>query len=257
MPGFTLKVAGAALALVTLLGCEDSSSQCSCDSGSSGARDQAAATPDGTGPGASAAAVLKQVLMGRRSANALASAGRSFSTRALTREDVAALMWAGQGINAPGRPTGRPDAKGLRTAPSAGALYPIELYVAADNVSGMSPGLYWYKPEQDKLEATAKTGKLTAVIADAALDQQVLKQAAAIIVVTAMGSRTAAKYGSHAQAYVYIEIGHVAQNILLMATARGLAHRPVGAFSMTKLSTALGLPSQHAPAFLLPVGNKP
>jgi len=196
-------------------------------------------------------------MKGRRSTNGHASLGASFSSKPLTKADVMALAWAAQGVTAPGKNTGRATAKGLRTTPSAGALYPIEIYIAADKVTGLSPGLYWYRPEQDKLQATAKTGALAATIAGVALNQQCLKQAAAIVIIAAVGSRTAAKYGSKASDFVWMEVGHSSQNILLMATARGLAHRPVGSLNLTQTATALGLPSGTVPTFLIPVGHKP
>lgn len=249
--------------IASLTSCEDSDNnqKCLCDTGSGSTLDTAAKQdtktpkPDGSTVNKLYSA-LRQLLQDRHSANAYTSKP-SFSTKPLTKDDIATMLWAGQGVNRPGLPTGRATAKGLRTAPSAGALYPIELYVAVDNVTGVNSGLYWYRPEKDTFEATAKTGKLASIIAGAALNQQVIKQAAAIFIITAVGQRTAQKYGSRGEAYIWVEMGHVGQNILLMAQARDIESRPVAAFDMKKMSTALGLPADHAPGYLIPVGKKP
>ena len=243
-------------ALAAATGCEEAK-ECDCgklDTGSSPLDNSV--KKDSMGATATPAAALKKILDNRRSAAAVPGK-RSFSTKALSREDVTAMLWAAQGVNRPGLPTGRPDAKGLRTSPSAGALYPIELYVAADNVTGMNAGLYWYRPEKDTAQATGKKGKLAQTIAAAALDQQVLKQATATFIITAVGQRTAKKYGTHAEAYIYMEMGHVAQNILLMAAARGIHARPVAAMDKKQMTSSLNLPSDHVPAYIIPVGQKP
>ena len=178
-------------ALLLAFGCEESK-ECDCANPDTGSKPKDTAVKKDTASGTTTpAAALKKILDKRRSAAAIPGK-RSFSTKALSKEDVTAMLWAAQGVNKPGAPTGRPTAKGLRTAPSAGALYPLELYVSVDNVSGMDAGLYWYRPETDKAQATSKKGKLSAAIASAGLGQQVLKQATAIFVITAVGKRTAA-----------------------------------------------------------------
>ncbi|MFH1131583.1 MAG: SagB/ThcOx family dehydrogenase [Pseudomonadota bacterium] len=238
-------------------GCQGENGDCKCDTGTIGGKDTGMDTGNKSDGGAKTAAqVLTDLLQNRRSANAYPGSP-SFSDKPLTKEDLTSLAWAAQGINDPDKPTGRPDAKGLRTAPSAGALYPIELYVSVDKVDGLAPGLYWYRPEENKLEPTAKTGALSAVIAQAALGQQVLEQAAAIFVVTAVGARTAQKYGNRAETYIHMEAGHLAQNIHLMSTARNLDSRPVAGFTYANMTAALNLPADHVPCYLIPVGNKP
>ena len=178
-----------------------------------------------------AEAQLRLVLSARRSTDYAAPYGPD----PITVEDVEAIAWAAQGITLPDAPTNWPDVRGLRTAPSAGATYPLDLYVVAEKVTGLDPGAYHYVPADDALESTGVTGPLAAAVAQIRMDEypasepKVFSEAAAIFVITDTFQRTSDKYGTWADHYVAIEAGHVAQNILLMATARGLAHRPWGA----------------------------
>jgi SagB-type dehydrogenase family enzyme len=195
-------------------------------------------------------AALLRIIEARRSF-------RDFADGSVTREDVEALFRAAQGVTLPGAPTGREGVLGLRTAPSAGATYPLELYVAADRVVGLDPGLHRYDPETDRVEPTGLGGPLAAAIADAALGQTALVSSSAIFVFASVPERTLERYGTRGLLYIQIEVGHAAQNLLLMATARGVENVPIGAFDPADLRTALRLPEDQDPIYLIPVGHAP
>jgi SagB-type dehydrogenase family enzyme len=203
--------------------------------------------PDLTG-----GAPLTRSLAGRRSV-------RSFSEASISLQDVAQLLWAAQGVTqeGPTPPGWRSEwgawRGGLRTAPSAGALYPLEIYLVADRVEGLEPGLYRYVPVKHALTPVGDCG--TRQLAGAALDQRAVSDAAAVVVVTGVYERTAAKYGERASRYVQIEVGAAGENLLLQATAVGLGAVFVGAFRDDAVSRVLGLPEDRAPLGLLPVGR--
>lgn len=176
---------------------------------------------------------------------ALRRSVRAFAPEALPLAAVAQLLWAAQGVTDPG---------GLRTAPSAGALYPLEVYLVAGAVSGIRPGIYHYDPRRHRLllesEGDARTG-----VAGAALAQDWVAEAPAIVVLAAVSERTARKYGERAPRYVHMEAGHAAQNVYLQATALGLGTTLVGAFRDGDLVRVLRLPGNVKPLGLLPIGK--
>jgi SagB-type dehydrogenase family enzyme len=175
---------------------------------------------------------VEEALAGRRSI-------REFTEAPLTSEELGQLLWAAQGVtHEPGR----------RTAPSAGALYPIELYAVTPD------GLYQYLPEGHRMVLRSR-GDLRSALAIAALEQDCVARAAAVFVVTGVVSRTAAKYGGRAERYVLMEAGHVGQSIALQAVALRLGAVTVGAFDDGKVQRALALPTDHAPMYLIPVGH--
>ncbi len=165
---------------------------------------------------------------------------REFASRPLTEQELSQLLWAAQGIT---------DSTGLRTAPSAGALYPLELYVATPS------GFYQYEPRAHRVHR--RSGQdLPASICHAALDQEAIAQAPAVFVIAAVFARTERKYGaSRAPRYVHMEAGHAAQNLLLQAGGLGLCGVPVGAFYDSQIRKALALPSDHEPLYLIPIGH--
>jgi SagB-type dehydrogenase family enzyme len=171
---------------------------------------------------------------------------REFGRRTLALEDVSQLLWAAQGITARG---------GFRTAPSAGALYPLELYLVAGDVEGLSAGVYWYRPKTHELIHLA-SGDLRKRLASAALGQSPVRRAPAVLVIASVYERTTGKYGQRGHRYAHIEVGHVAQNVYLQAAARGLGTVLVGAFDDTEVQDVLGLPPDHKPLGLMPVGRK-
>lgn len=169
---------------------------------------------------------------------------RTFASRSISLTEVAQLLWAAQGITSH---------DGFRTAPSAGALYPLELHLVAGQVDGLPPGSYRYDPVRGALKAEIRTD-LRHAIAAAALDQDWIAHAPAIVVVSAVDARTTRKYGRRGIRYIHMEVGHASQNLLLQAVALGLTGATVGAFDDERLQRLLKLPGQEHPLIILPVG---
>lgn len=189
-------------------------------------------------PGFEADSCLNTLLRQRRTS-------RAFASRALSLTEVAQLLWAAQGI------TSR---EGYRTAPSAGALYPLELHLVVGNIKELPSGSYRYDPEHHILQ-TAMSGDIRHAIAEAALNQDWIAQAPAVVVVSAVDSRTTRKYGRRGVRYVHMEVGHASQNLLLKAVALGLGGAIVGAFDDDRLKRLLRLPTDEHPLAILPVGH--
>lgn len=187
---------------------------------------------------------------------------RAFAAEPLAGGDVAQLLWAAQGITeaVSERPANWPAEwqwmGGLRTAPSAGALYPLELYVVVGDVDGLSAGLYRYVPQQHALQPLAE-GDLRVPLSNAALRQAAVARAPVVLVITAVYQRTAVKYGERATRYAQIEVGAVAQNVYLQAEALGLGTVLMGAFDDAAVQATLRLPADHEPLAIMPVGRKP
>lgn len=171
---------------------------------------------------------------------------RDFSARSLDLVQVATLLWAAQGV--------RGD-EGRRTAPSAGALYPLELYLVAGSVIGLEPGLYRYRPGRAAKLVRVGRGDRRARLAAAALDQASVRSAPALVVLAADPGITARKYGDRARRYVWIEAGAAAENVYLQATALGLGTVLVGAFDDEAVRRVLELPDRLEPVALMPVGT--
>lgn len=170
---------------------------------------------------------------------------REYASRPLSLSDVAQLLWAAQGVT---------DQDGGRTAPSAGALYPLELYLVAGHVDSLPAGVYRYEPGTHRLHPVAD-GDRRKPLAQAAVGQAWVRRAPAVLVIAGVYERTASKYGQRARRYVHIEVGHAAQNVYLQAEALDLATVIVGAFDDDEVHETLGLPADHAPLALLPVGH--
>jgi len=170
---------------------------------------------------------------------------REFAAEPLSLPVVSQLLWAAQGIT---------DPTGLRTAPSAGALYPLEVYLVVGAVTGVAAGVYRYEPQRHGLVA-GTAGDARAAVARAALGQDWVAEAPVVVVLAAVYQRTARKYGERAPRYVHIEVGHAAQNVYLQAAALGLGTTMVGAFRDEELARVLGLPGQVKPVGILPVGK--
>lgn len=163
---------------------------------------------------------------------------RAFSPKPLMMEALSQLLWAAQGITRKW---------GGRTAPSAGALYPLELYLV------IKEGVYRYSPRNHEL-IRHSSEDLRRALAGAALSQNFISEAPAVFVITAVYERTARKYGDRAERYVKMEAGHAGQNLLLQAAALGLGAVPVGAFRDKQVRQALDLPIDHEPLYIIPVG---
>lgn len=190
-------------------------------------------------PSVAGSTSLEQLLAQRRSI-------RDYQTSAVELAEIGQLLWAAQGIT---------HSQGLRTAPSAGALYPLELYVVTGRVEGLAQGVYHYDPGHHQLKKT-REGDLRDALTRAALSQGWVKSAPAVIVFTADYARTARKYGKRAKRYVHIEAGHAAQNLFLQAESLGLATVVVGAFDDDEVARVLRLPADIQPLLLMPVGRK-
>lgn len=177
---------------------------------------------------------LEETLAQRRSV-------REFSDDPLTLDEIGQLMWAAQGITSPA---------GQRTAPSAGALYPLEVYIV------LRDGVYHYEPAEHQLRLRLR-GDAKSALFVAALEQGAVASAPATIVIAAVYARTAIKYGDErTPRYVHLEAGHAAQNILLQAVALNLGAVPIGAFYDDQVKLALNLPSDHEPVYVIPVGRR-
>jgi SagB-type dehydrogenase family enzyme len=180
---------------------------------------------------------LEKTLLHRRSV-------RSYADRALTLRDVGQLLWAAQGKT--GKSYGR-------TAPSAGATYPMEVYLFAGKVEGLDSGVYHYLIEQHCIELV-KTGDRRQELANAALGQSSIKNAPAVIVLCADYSRTTARYGERGVRYVHIEAGHIGQNVHLQCEALGMGTVMIGAFDDGAVKKIIG--TKFEPIYIMPFGYK-
>jgi len=172
---------------------------------------------------------------------------RNFINRSLTKEQLSQMVWCAQGIT---------DAGGRkRAAPSAGATYPLDLYVVVgEKTCGDVPaGVYQYQPEEHAL-MLQRAGDQLKLLAVAALGQDFVAQAPLAMVLTANYPRTTGRYGKRGMRYVYMEVGHVGENVHLQAEAIGLGSCMVGAFNDAEVSAALSLPAEHEPLYIMPVG---
>ncbi len=176
-------------------------------------------------------APLEQCIQKRRST-------RDFQDRDLTLQQIANILWSAQGIT--------DSVRKFRTAPSAGATYPLEIFLAKKD------GLFRYIPDKHRLKRELD-GDLRNEIALAALNQKFIADAGIVIIITAVLERTTWRYGERAYRYISNEVGHCAQNIHLEATALGLGSVPVGAFDDTRLKKLLKF-KEEIPLYIIPVG---
>jgi SagB-type dehydrogenase family enzyme len=168
---------------------------------------------------------------------------REFSSAPVTLEQIGQLCWAASGI------TAREAGYDLRTAPSAGALYPLELYALT------TEGLFRYVPRGHRLDLR-RAGDFRPPLVRAALGQAAVAQAPVVFVFSAVTRRTTHKYGLRGAArYIPMEAGHAAQNLLLQATALGLGGVVMGAFDDRAVRAVLALPAGEHPVYLVPVGH--
>ena len=182
---------------------------------------------------------VEKALLQRRSV-------REYKVEPLSISDISQILWAAQGITE--------KTYGLRTAPSAGALYPLELYLVVTNVDELKPGVYKYKP-QDHTIKRISDGDKRIDVSNAALKQDAIENSSAIVIITAIYERTAIKYGNRAERYVHIEVGHVGQNIYLQAVSLGIGTVMIGAFKDEALKKILGFAEDEYPLAIMPLGK--
>ena len=172
---------------------------------------------------------------------------RSFRPKALSAEMFSQLLWSAQGVTE--------DSGFKRAAPSAGAMYPMDVYASLGKncVVGFEEGTYHYEPEKHAVWVHAQKDARNQ-LAVASLSQMWMAQAPLILIITAEYDRIAVKYGQRGVRYAMIEAGHIAQNIFLQAQALDLAAGIVGAFADEEVVDVLKIPTSHAPLLLMPVG---
>ena len=178
---------------------------------------------------------------------------RNFQDRAITLEQVSQILWAAYGVTYP-MPGAHPGIRGgLRTTPSAGATFPLEVYLVVGNVEGLEPGVYRYVSEVHKLVKVVY-GDVRNELSYAALGQRWVREAPAIVLYSAVFYRTTSFYGERGVMYVHIELGHSAQNVYLQAEALGLGTVALGAFINDRVRQILSLPDDEEPLYIMPIG---
>jgi SagB-type dehydrogenase family enzyme len=182
---------------------------------------------------------IEEALLKRRSV-------RRYSNDQLELKDISQLLWAAQGITAA--------SSGGRTAPSAGALYPLELYVVCGNINTITPGVYHYLPSGHTLQLVAAGDKRSA-LTGASHMQGAINRSAAVIVIAAEYKRTTGKYPEKGINYVHMEAGHAAQNICLQAVSLKTGVVTMGSFNASKIKQIINLPEQQETLYLIPVGK--
>jgi SagB-type dehydrogenase family enzyme len=174
---------------------------------------------------------------------------RDFKETPLSIPHLAQLLWAAQGVT---------DPKGVRrSAPSGGARYPLDIYIiiGKKRVEGLGEGVYHYVPENHSISSMNKKD-LRREIGSASLGQMWIAGASVMFVITAEYRRITGKYGDRGIRYAHIEAGHVGQNLFLQAEALGLGAGIVGAFNDTGVAKVMGIPREHEPLLIMPVGYK-
>lgn len=175
---------------------------------------------------------------------------RDFLPEQLSKEDLSRLLWASQGV------TGREEGYELRAAPSAGGLYPVETYVLVNDVAGVERGVYHYSVLGHELEQLRK-GDFRTQASQAALDQDMAYHAPVVFIWTAIFQRSKWKYGQRAYRYVYLDAGHIAQNLALAAVALGLGSCQIGALYDDEVNALIGVDGVRESVVYMSVVGKP
>jgi SagB-type dehydrogenase family enzyme len=170
---------------------------------------------------------------------------RSYSNESVTLFEISQLLWAAQGVT---------HQRGFRTSPSAGALYPLELYIVVGKVTNLDAGIYKYTPNQHRLIKIIE-GDKRPELCRAALNQSSVKNAPVVIVFCAVYQRTIVKYGERGIRYVFMEVGHSAQNVYLQAVALGIGTVTIGAFNDRKVKKVVKCALNEEPLYIMPVGK--
>ena len=183
---------------------------------------------------------IEQALLKRRS-------NREFKDKTLTLEQISQLLWAAQGIT---------DKKeGYRSAPSAGALYPLEVYLVSGKIDHLPNGIYKYIPYEHKLVIVSNED-VRKELGEAALRQNFVKESAAVFVLAAVYERTARKYGKRGICYAYMEVGCAYQNIYLQAVSLDLRTVVIGAFNDEQVKKVIQMECDEEPLCIVPVGKE-
>lgn len=208
--------------------------------------DVQAQTPDNVGgetvrlppPRLDGPASVEKTLHARRSV-------RAYANEPLSLAQISQLLWAAQGIT---------DSRGLRTAPSAGARYPLEIYVVSGNVEGLSAGIYQYFPREHVLKRIS-SGDKRSELSNAAMRQDWVRKAPVSFVFAAVYDRVVSRYGDRGVRYTDIEAGHASQNLALEAVSLGLGSVVVGAFDDGDVKKIVGFADEEEPVLMMPVGK--
>jgi SagB-type dehydrogenase family enzyme len=188
-------------------------------------------------PKVSGKSLIEELIEKRRSV-------RRYTERKLSESVISHILWVAQGISSE---------DGLRTAPSAGALYPLEVHIVAGEGSGLEPGTYRYIPEEHMLIQEI-AGDVREQLSRAALSQPMVKNAFVSIVISAVYPRITSKYGKRGLRYAHMEAGHAAQNIYLLGVELGIGTCTIGAFEDEEVKKVLKLPVNEDPLYILPLG---
>lgn len=174
---------------------------------------------------------------------------RSFMSRPVPLGQFSQILWAAYGV------TAQVSGHHLKTTPSAGALYPIEIYavVGEGGVESLPPAVYRYCPEKHSI-GRIREGDVRSAVAEASFRQMWMAKAPAMVVITGQYGRSTAKYGRRGITYTHIEAGHVGQNIFLQTEALGLKAGIVGAFNNEEIIDVSGIAASHDPLLIMPVG---
>jgi len=181
---------------------------------------------------------IEETLLKRRSI-------RSYKSEPLAIAEISQLLWSAQGVT---------NRKGFRTAPSAGALYPLEVYIAAGNVTDLDAGIYKYYPHRHEIVNTVK-GNKRSELCRAGLGQSSIKNAPAVMVFCAVFERVTGSYGKRGIQYVHMEVGHAIQNVCLQAISLGLGSVIIGAFNDYDVKEVMNFELDEHPLLILPVGK--
>ena len=172
---------------------------------------------------------------------------REYLNKPLKIEDLAQILWAAQGITEPSLT--------LRSAPSAGATYPLEIYILSKNVKNLKKGIYKYLPTYHSLKLI-REGDYSYNLYQACLYQDWVLNAAANLIITAIYERTTYRYGARGIRYVYMEAGHVGQNIYLQAAALNIGTVAIGAFYDEEVENIIQVSNQEKVIYIFPLGYK-
>jgi len=182
---------------------------------------------------------IENALFSRRST-------RIFKSKPLKISDISQLAWSAQGVN---------DPRGFRTTPSAGAFYPLNLYIVAQNITDLSCAVYKYKPEEHellKIDHEEETNKFWAKT----MDQYSIKNPAAIFIFSAKLEQIIASYGAYGKKFLYMEVGHTTQNIYLQSTSLEIGTTIIGGINEKEIKKLINMPSHEHPLCIMPVGKK-